>query len=129
MKTFKRIFQTLSFSLMIAGAAEAVAAPQTRETQIIDNLIRYARSMYPADSNGGIYPMAIVGGTVRFDGPGPVYVTLRIGGQSYSALTDQRGDYSFFAYTNGAGRFEVQAWTVNAPEGGSSKIGELSLQK
>jgi hypothetical protein len=129
MKTFKRIFQTLSFSVMVFGAAQAVAAPQIKETQIIDNAIRYARSIYPIDRNGGVYPMAAVGGTVQFEGPGPVYVTLRIGGQTYSALTDQRGDYSFFAYTNGAGRFEVQAWTINAPEGGSSKTGELSLQK
>ncbi len=125
--------KTFSLSLAFVAAAQSFAAPSTSETRIIDNQIRYARTLHPADRNGFSYPMAIVGGNVLFQGTGPVYVTLRIGGQTHTALTDSRGDYSFFAYTAGAGRFEVEAWVINPTdaENGSKliKSGSLSVQK
>lgn len=129
MKTLKKIFQTLSFTLMIVGSAQTLAESHRSETRVIDNVIRYAQNIYPIDRGGYAYPMALVGGNVRFEGEGPVYVTLRIGGQSFSALTDNRGDYSFFAYTNGAGRFEVNAWVINGEEvPAAKKVGKLSAQ-
>jgi len=115
---------------MIVGSAQSFADSVPSETRIIDNTIRYAQNIFPIDRGGYAYPMAIVGGNVRFQGEGPVYVTLRIGGQSYTALTDNFGDYSFFAYANGGRRFEVNAWVIGGEEvPASKKTGELSVQK
>jgi|GEM_PF-2355380 len=132
MKTFTKIFQTLTLSLFLFGAAQSSADSSSTETRIIENRIQYARNIFPIDRGGFAYPMALIGGTVFHTGPAPVYVTLRIGGQTFTALTDTRGDYSFFAYTAGAGRFEVQAWvgSDSSEEGGSvTTQGQLTLQK
>jgi hypothetical protein len=79
------------------------------ETTIIKNEIDYARSLVPADRNGIPVYLAAVGGTVTFVGDGPVNVTIRIGGQDYTALTDQVGRYSFLVYAN-ASSFRSEAW-------------------
>ncbi|MEO5667500.1 MAG: hypothetical protein ABIR96_05535 [Bdellovibrionota bacterium] len=139
MKTLTTIFQTLTLSLFIIGATQSMAAglPGDRDgdssrgpSRIIDNTIRYAQSIYPIDRGGFIYPMALIGGNVRFDGNGPVYVTLHIGGQTFTALTDSRGDYSFFAYANGSGHYDVQAWVADeGQQHALTKTGEVSVQK
>lgn len=58
---------------------------------------------------------AIIGGQVAFAGPGPVFVTVRMGGQSFTQPVDFEGFFSFFVFTNGDGQFEYSAWTTDAP--------------
>ena len=131
MKTSKRLFQTLSIGLLLASSAPSFATPKVEETRIIDNVVQYARTIYPIERSGFAHPMAAIGGNVRFTGFGPVYVTLMLGGQNYTALTDDRGDYSFFVFTNGAARFDVRAWQSGEPEKAKSIVrqGELEVQK
>jgi len=85
-------------------------ATTIQNSQVGDVTIDYARLVAPADRQGFSVYMAAIGGSVQLDGVAPVNVTLRIGGQSYTALTDRNGVFSFFVYANGSSRFEVEAW-------------------
>jgi hypothetical protein len=79
------------------------------ETTIVDNDIEYAVLLDPVDRVGHTIFLAAIGGKVTFEGDGPVNVTIRTGGQNYTALSDQTGNYSFLVYAN-SGRFESEAW-------------------
>lgn len=82
-------------------------------TPIIDNVIDYATTISPVDRGGFSYPMALIGGHITTELAKPLNVTLRIGGQTYTALTDSAGVYSFMAYTNGARNYQIEVWTNN----------------
>jgi hypothetical protein len=121
--------KTLTLGLVLAASSQSFAAPATSETRIIDNVVRFARTIYPIERSGLAFPMAAISGNVRFQGFGPVYVSLYVGGQAYTALTDDRGDYSFFVFTNGGGRYDVRAWTDSDSKSVSVQSGDLEVQK
>jgi hypothetical protein len=129
MKTTKFWTRTKNFglSLFVACAIASTFAQDTRansnETPPVNNsiinVIDYVRAIYPIDRGGFPYTMALVGGHAVTELPKPLYVTLRIGGQNYTALTDRNGFYSFMVYTNGAGRLTTEVWSDS---GASSNI-------
>jgi hypothetical protein len=107
----KNTLIALSLGLASLGAANSARADDTVPTKIISNTIRYAQLISSARYNStiGAVDNAAIGGKVEFTGPGPVYVTIRMGGQDYTALTDQTGKYSFWVYANSS-RFVSEAW-------------------
>jgi hypothetical protein len=92
------------------------------KTEIQQLRIDYSRTLTPADNHGYTIFQAIVGGKVDFIGQAPIYVTMQVGGQTYTTLTDPAGFYSFFVYTNNAGQYNLQAWTNDvAPLGKNNR--------
>lgn len=113
-------------TLAFVGLA-AVANPDPSSVVEIKGLtINYSRIMFPVDRQGFSIPQAIIGGKVDFTGAAPVFVTLNIGGQVFTSPSDQFGNYSFFVYTNGAGRYDLLAWSPNSPQ--ASGISKTSLE-
>ncbi len=100
-------------ALSFLGSFTANAATEIRGIHLT-----YQRVLHPADRNGFPIPQLITGGYVDAVGAFPVYVTLSIGGQRITQPTDAQGQFSFFAYTAGAGNYEVEAWTVDPTVGG-----------
>ena len=125
MKTlYKAIFVFVLTSLSLQGMGnlahaskiDAISVTASSQTIIHDVEIHYSRLVTPADRNDFTIYLAAIGGKVNFEGEAPVYVTLKIGGQTYTAPSDREGMYSFFVYTNNSGEFEVSAWTNDSPE-------------
>jgi hypothetical protein len=86
-----------SFALASAGSSERHAEVQAlTDTHIVANQVRSARMMSPVDRQGTASFMGVVVGKVDFEGPGPVYVTVHNGQQTYTAPTDPTGNYTFF---------------------------------
>ncbi|MEZ4815015.1 MAG: hypothetical protein R3A80_07400 [Bdellovibrionota bacterium] len=101
-----------------------LASAQVQNSQIKKININYSRLLLPVDRQGFAIPQAIIGGQVDFEGVAPAYVTLIIGGQSYTQPTDRQGFFSFLAYTANASNYTLEAWLVGAEtdESGSAKI-------
>lgn len=74
--------------------------------------------------------MALVGGHVVTELPMPLNVTLRIGGQSYTSLSDKDGNYSFMVYAN-ARQLTVEAWSSTGESSNTltHKIEELKTNE
>jgi hypothetical protein len=106
------------FSMLLGLAALPLTTKATtsnrkdhHETRIIETKINYARALVADDRQGFSVRMAAIGGQVVFEGGHPpVYATLRIGGQIYTAPSDAQGYFSFFVYTNGYNEFTVEGW-------------------
>jgi hypothetical protein len=106
------IKSTILISLMTAALSFSAT--------IMDRIqVAYSRVLFPVDRNGFEIPQAIIGGNVAYSGMGPVYVTLSIGGQKYTQPTDIDGNFSFLAYTNFAGSYELNAWLPPSTEQGT----------
>ena len=104
---------------MLAGGASFAA------TQIKKIHISYSQLLLPVDRQGFQIPQAIIGGNIEFEGTAPVYVSLLIGGQTYTAPTDQLGAFSFLAFTANAGNYELRAWTPDVAEEGTTGLRAL----
>ena len=100
----KNTFRLFAISCSLLGLSSMAA------TVISQVHVDYAQSLMPADRQGYLIPEAIVGGKVDFTGAPPVYVTLRTGGQNYTQLADQQGNFSFLVYAN-SGQFTIEAWS------------------
>lgn len=110
-------------SLVLLAVSFLTFASEVPPTRVIANRIDYGFLVAAAKPQAGVVDMAAIGGTVTFEGTGPVYVTLRIGGQDYTALTDAAGRYSFWAYANSSSRFGVEAWTIPGSQPGTAQAG------
>lgn len=99
---FKMVFLLSSF-LSLSALAETTLKTLT---------IKYSRLLMPVDRQGFAIPQAIVGGKVDFEGDLPVFVTMIVGGQSYTQPTDRAGFFSFLVYTAGASEYTLEAWTT-----------------
>ena len=102
----KRNFYLLLTLSLLTGFA-------TAETTISNISIDFSTILRPVDAHGFSVPQILAGGHVRSMGPGPVFVTLEVGGLHYTVPADQHGDYTFSAYSNNAGSFVVNAWTTD----------------
>ncbi len=104
----------LTFCLGLLTIVPTISHAEKRdhhETRIIETKINYARSVVAHDRNGFAVYMAAIGGQIVFEGGNPpVYATLKVGGQIYTAPTDFDGNYSFYVYTNGYNQFSVEGW-------------------
>jgi hypothetical protein len=78
--------------------------------EVIKITIAYSRLLLPVDRQGMSIPQAIIGGKVDFEGAAPAYVSLIIGGQTYTQPTDRLGYFSFLAYTANANSYNLEAW-------------------
>ena len=119
----------LALSLFAGQAAHAdgtpvPVTPPATETKIVSNVINYAQTIAPVDRGGFAYILGLVGGTVTYTGPGPVFVTLRTGGQSYTSPVDYNGKYSFFVYAN-SGTINTEAWIPGVPSSHTPAQSEL----
>ena len=113
--TRKNYFSILTFIVFAQLASlQSFAADIPAKTVIHSVKIEYSRMLYPVNAQGFEIYQAIIGGHVDFEGKPEVNVTLKIGGQTYTAPTDPHGDFSFFVFANYAGRFEVGAWSPNS---------------
>lgn len=138
MKTTKFWTRTKTFglSLFVACAFASTFAQDTRansnETPPVNNtivnVIDYVSTIYPIDRGGFPYPMALVGGHAVTELPKPLNVTLRIGGQNYTALTDRNGFYSFMVYTNGARQVTTEVWS-NSGASSNTGIHTIAIEK
>ncbi|MBS1985216.1 MAG: hypothetical protein JST16_13685 [Bdellovibrionales bacterium] len=86
-------FAAPAFAEDPAPAPVPAPAPAPQTTVITKNTLQYAQSFPMGNQSAGV-----VGGKVDFTGPGPVFVTLVNGGQSYTSPVDQFGQYSFFIF-------------------------------
>ncbi len=89
--------------------------------------ITYSRLLLPVDRQGFAIPQAIIGGKVDFEGVAPAYVSLIIGGQSYTQPTDRMGYFSFLAFTANAANYTVEAW-LPAVEGAEESSARLTVE-
>lgn len=103
MKNFMKL--SICFSALLTLSAFA-------ETTLKKLTINYSRLLLPVDRQGFAIPQAIVGGKVDFEGDLPVFVTMLVGGQSYTQATDRAGFFSFMVYTAGASEYTLEAWTA-----------------
>ncbi len=122
MKTNKLSFFALILTSGMAFAAPTSTVPPSPRptpppgggTTVEQVKVDYARAIETIDRGGGPTILGAVGGFVRYRGPGPVFVTLRIGGQSYSSPVDKRTrQFAFLVWAN-QDRFQVEAWTTDS---------------
>ncbi len=99
---------TIIKSSLIVSAFFAFSALAKAEVKKIT--IAYSRLLLPVDRQGMAIPQAIIGGKVDFEGSAPAYVSLIIGGQTYTQPTDRLGYFSFLAYTANANSYNLEAW-------------------
>jgi hypothetical protein len=113
--TRKKFFSILTLIVFAQLASlQSFAADIPAKTIIHSVKIEYSRMLYPVNAQGFEINQAIIGGHVHFEGKPEVNVTLKIGGQVYTAPTDPHGNFSFFVFANYAGRFEIGAWSPNS---------------
>lgn len=94
-------------SFLFASFFAFIALSQAEVRKIT---VTYSRLLLPVDRNGHSIPQAIIGGKVDFEGAAPAYVSLLIGGQTYTQPTDRLGYFSFLAYTANAAEYTLEAW-------------------
>lgn len=124
MKNFSLAIVAIFCTFFVPSGLEA----HDNNTIIQEVHIDYARTLHHRGEHGGFFTLAALGGRVDFIGTDPINVTVKIGGQSYTALTDPHGNYSFLVYTAGAGRFEVEAW-VNSFDPARKKMSVIKTSK
>ncbi len=103
-------------------ASKTLAPEATSSTVIKDITLHYAQLLAPANRQGTSIFMAIAGGRVDFEGPGPVFVTMSIGGQKYTSPTDQQGAFSFLTYANGSSSLDLNAWVAGDDSANTASI-------